>query len=41
MSAPSAWQLETAMACFQALERGADPETDMQALDLAADDAAQ
>jgi hypothetical protein len=36
--APSAWQLEQAMSCFQSLERNFNPETDGEALDIAQGD---
>lgn len=38
LKTPSAWQLEQAMACFQSLERNADSETDMQAVETAEGD---
>lgn len=38
VKAPSSWQLEQAMSCFQAMQRSADPETDMAALEIASDD---
>jgi hypothetical protein len=38
MSVPSAWALQQAIACFQSLSAGEQPDTDYEALNLAGDD---